>query len=85
MTLLAVLVVGFISFTQIPVELLPQGFIPQFLGVYTPYPKSNPKEVGEQIAKPVEKQCRTIKGWRRGNTRRGGKRDWSFVELEQKP
>ena len=44
-SLMALLVVGYISFTQIPVELMPAGFSPPFLGVYTPYPNSNPQEV----------------------------------------
>jgi len=80
MTLLAVLVVGFISFTQIPVELLPQGFIPPFLGVYTPYPNSNPQEVEEQIAKPIEEQCRTINGVRRVNTSSSSNGCWTFID-----
>ncbi|MCH8125882.1 efflux RND transporter permease subunit [candidate division KSB1 bacterium] len=83
MTLLAVLVVGFISFTQIPVELLPQGFIPPFLGVYTPYPNSNPQEVEEQIAKPIEEQCRTINGVRRVNTSSSSNGCWTFIEFRQ--
>ncbi len=84
MTLLAVLVVGFISFRQIPVELLPQGFIPPFLGVYTPYPNSNPQEVEEQIAKPIEEQCRTINGVRRVNTSSSSNGCWTFIEFAQK-
>ncbi len=62
MTLTALLVVGYIAFTQISVELMPEGFTPPFLGVYVPYPNANPSEVEEQIAKPIEEQARTISG-----------------------
>jgi len=36
MTLLALLVVGYISFTQISVDLMPKGFDVPFLGVWAP-------------------------------------------------
>ncbi len=68
MSLTALLVVGYIAFTQIAVELMPEGFSPPFLGVYIPYPNANPREVEEQIAKPVEEQVRTISGVDRVNT-----------------
>lgn len=83
MTLLAMLVVGFIAFNQIPVELLPQGFTPPFLGVWTPYPNSNPQEVEEQIAKPIEEQCRTINGVRRVQTNSSSNGCWTFIEFAQ--
>jgi len=62
MSLTALLVVGYIAFTQISVELMPEGFTPPFLGVWVPYPNANPSEVEEQIAKPIEEQTRTISG-----------------------
>jgi HAE1 family hydrophobic/amphiphilic exporter-1 len=62
MVLLALLVVGYIAFTQIPVDLMPAGFTDPFLGIWTPYPNSNPKEVEEQIAKPIEDQIQTVSG-----------------------
>ena len=37
MTFMAILVVGFIAFTQIPVELMPDGYIPPFLGIWVPF------------------------------------------------
>jgi hypothetical protein len=47
-SLTALLVIGYITYTQIAVELFPAGFNPPFLGVWTPYPNSNPREVEEQ-------------------------------------
>ena len=61
-TLLAILVIGFIAFQQIPIELLPSGFRAPYLGVWVPYRNANPKEIEEQIARPVEEEVRTIHG-----------------------
>ena len=61
-TLLAILVIGFIAFQQIPIELLPTGFRAPYLGVWVPYRNANPKEIEEQIARPVEEEVRTING-----------------------
>ncbi|KAA3658083.1 MAG: AcrB/AcrD/AcrF family protein [Calditrichaeota bacterium] len=81
MGLTAMLVVGFIAFTQIPVELFPAGFTPKFLGVWTPYPNANPQEVEEQIAKPLEEQIRTISGMRRVQTNSFTNGCWTFIEF----
>ncbi|MCA9732152.1 MAG: efflux RND transporter permease subunit [Deferribacteres bacterium] len=81
MGLTAMLVVGFIAFTQIPVELFPSGFTPKFLGVWTPYPNANPQEVEEQIAKPLEEQIRTISGMRRVETNSFTNGCWTFIEF----
>jgi HAE1 family hydrophobic/amphiphilic exporter-1 len=83
MSLLALLVVGYIAFTQIAVELFPAGFTPPFLGVWTPYPNSSPQEVEEQIAKRIEEQVRTISGARRVNTSSSGSGCWTFIEFAQ--
>jgi len=82
-SLTALLVVGYIAFTQIGVELFPAGFSPPFLGVWTPYPNSNPREVEEQIAKPIEEQVRTISGVRGVETRSGSNGCWTFIRFAQ--
>lgn len=61
-TFLAILVVGFIAFKQIPIELLPSGFRAPYLGVWVPYRNANPQEIEEQIARPIEEEIRTISG-----------------------
>ncbi len=83
MTLMALFVVGYIAFTHIAVELMPAGFTPPFLGVWTPYPNSNPKEVEEQIAKYIEEQVQTISGVRRIETNSSGNGCWTFIEFAQ--
>jgi len=64
MILTAILVVGVIAFVKIPLDMMPAGYTAPFLGVWSPYPNSNPIEVEEQIAKPIEEQIRTIGGVR---------------------
>ncbi|RMG34999.1 MAG: efflux RND transporter permease subunit, partial [Methanobacteriota archaeon] len=81
MLLLALLVVGFISYTQIPVEMMPTGFNPPFLGVYVPYRNANPKEIEQQIAKPMEEQIRTIPGISEVTTRSFSSGAWIWVEF----
>ena len=83
MSLIALLVVGFIAFKQIAVELLPTGFQPPFLGIWTPYPNANPQEVEEQIAKPLEEQIQTISGVRRIETNSSTNGCWTFIEFVQ--
>jgi HAE1 family hydrophobic/amphiphilic exporter-1 len=83
MTLLALLVVGYIAFTQIAVELMPAGFSPPFLGVWVPYPNSNPQEVEEQVAKPIEEQIRTISGVDDVNTNSSSGGCWIRVRFDQ--
>ena len=83
MSFTALLVIGYIAFSQIAVELMPAGFSPPFLGVWVPYPNSNPREVEEQIAKPVEEQIRTISGVDRVNTNSSSNGCWTFIRFVQ--
>ena len=80
-TLLAILVIGVVAYQQIPLELLPSGFSPPFLGVWTPYRNASPREVEEQIARPIEEQVRTIPGVRRVNTYSSGNGCWTWLEF----
>ena len=83
MTLLAMLVVGYIAYNQIAVELMPAGFTPPFLGVWTPYPNANPEEVEQLIARPIEEVVRTVKGVQRVNTRSRSNGCWTWIEFAQ--
>ena len=83
MTLLAFLVVGFIAYTYIPVELMPAGYSPPFLGVWIPYPNANPEEVEQFIAQPVEEVIRTIKGVQSVETNSFTDGCWAFVRFNQ--
>ncbi|MEJ2052783.1 MAG: efflux RND transporter permease subunit [Calditrichaceae bacterium] len=83
MTLLALLVVGYIAYNQIAVELMPAGFTPPFLGIWTPYPNANPEEVEQFIAQPIEEMIRTIKGVQRVSTRSSSNGCWTWIEFAQ--
>ena len=83
MSLLALLVVGYIAFNQIAIELMPEGFAAPFLGIYVPYPNSNPQEVEEQVAKPIEEQIRTVSGVDEVNTNSSSNGCWAFVRFDQ--
>jgi len=83
MCLIALLVIGGIAFKQISVDLMPAGFSPPFLGVWASYPNSNPQEVEEQVAKPIEEQVRTINGVKRVASSSSGNGVWAFVEFGQ--
>jgi len=83
MSFLALLVVGFIAYTQISVDLMPTGFTPPFLGVWTPYPNANPEEIEQLIARPIEEVVRTIKGVKSVNTNSRESGCWTFIQFAQ--
>ncbi len=83
MLLLSILVIGYISLTRVKRDLLPSGLDPKFLGVFVPFPDANPKEVEEQIVKPVEEQLKTLSNLKRlfsNSTTRGS---WFWLEFNQ--
>jgi len=61
MILMAVLVVGFISYYRIKLDLFPSGLSIPYMGVWVPYRDANPKEIEEQIVKPIEGELKTVK------------------------
>ncbi len=83
MTLVALLVIGYISYDQISVELMPAGFTPPQLGIWVPYPNSNPQEVEEQIAKHVEEQVQTISGVRHIRSSSSSNGCWTRIRFTQ--
>lgn len=65
MILLATLVVGAMAYNRIKLDLFPSGFNVPWLGIWIPYSNANPKEIEEQIAKPVEGELKTVKNLKR--------------------
>ncbi|MBC7286803.1 MAG: efflux RND transporter permease subunit [Armatimonadetes bacterium] len=61
MGMLAVLVLGIMSWRQMKVDLLPDITFP-VIGVVTIYPGAGPQEVEEYVTKPIEEQCGLVKG-----------------------
>lgn len=60
MGMLAVLVLGVLSWTQLKVDLLPDITFP-VVAVVTVYPGAGPAEVEEYVTKPIEEQCGLVK------------------------
>jgi len=83
MILIAVLVIGFVAYTRIKLDLFPSGFSPPFLGVYVPYSDSNPKEVEEQIVKPMEGELKTVKNLKRLFSNSMTRGVWFWMEFSQ--
>jgi len=84
MIFLALLVVGGISYFQIPVELFPEGFTPPFLGVWASYRGANPKENEDLIARPAEEYLRTVKGIKEISSWSNDSGVWFWLEFEQR-
>jgi len=62
---LALLVVGLIAYTRIPVQMMPSGFEPSFLFAWVGYPDSAPLETDDRIVRPIEEQLSTVSGMRK--------------------
>ncbi|MCK4835116.1 MAG: efflux RND transporter permease subunit, partial [Candidatus Aminicenantes bacterium] len=83
MILTAILVVGFISYSRIKLDLIPSGLSAPFLGVWIPYGDANPKEIEEQIVKPVEAEVKTIKNLKRVFSNSSNRGCWFWLEFSQ--
>ncbi|MCH7819253.1 MAG: efflux RND transporter permease subunit [Candidatus Marinimicrobia bacterium] len=81
MTLFAILVVGYIAYTQIATELFPKGFAPPYLGVWIPYREANPKEVEDQIARPSEEMLQTVSGVKAIHSYSNSNGCWVWLEF----
>lgn len=76
----AVITVGIIAWRQIPVQMLPEGFEPPYLWIWGSYPNATPREVEEQILRPVEEHFGTLGNLNHINSRASA--NSCFFELE---
>ncbi len=83
MILMAILVVGFISYSRIKLDLMPSGLSAPWLGIWIPYGDGNPKEIEEQIVKPVEGEVKTIKNLKRVFSNSSNRGCWFWLEFSQ--
>lgn len=60
-TMILVLLLGFVSFTNLKVDLFP-AINPPILAILTTYPGAAPNEVTEMVTKPIEDQVGTVQG-----------------------
>lgn len=61
MALLASMVIGWLAYQRIPLQLLPSGFTPPFLYVTIPTVPSTPSDIEADIVRPVESILRTVR------------------------
>lgn len=77
---LTALVLGVISFAQLPVDLLPEIDLP-LLSVYTPYPNVPPGEVERRVTEPVERAVAAVPGVERVSSRSVHGASWVAVRF----
>jgi hydrophobic/amphiphilic exporter-1 (mainly G- bacteria), HAE1 family len=65
MVLLSMIVLGGISLSRIPLELIPSGFSAPFLSVSVSYPDATARDVEEKITRPLEQALATTPGLKR--------------------
>jgi len=82
MVFLAVLVVGFLSYPQVPIQLLPDGISMGEVSLFVPAPDGTPQENMEQIAKPCEDFLRTLPGLRNIVSSSGARRVRISLEFD---
>ena len=82
MILSAILVVGFIANSRIPVALFPAGMEGNSLGVFVPYPNASARDIEEKITRPVEDMVGTISGVKEVNSFVNSGRTFTRVEFQ---
>lgn len=65
MTFVAMMVLGAIAWTRIPLELMPGGFELNRMWVWVPYRDSTPQENENALVRPIEEQIATVEGLKR--------------------
>jgi HAE1 family hydrophobic/amphiphilic exporter-1 len=83
MILLAVLLVGTISYYRIKTDLFPAGLTAPFMGVFVPYRDANPKEIEDQVVKPMEGELKTVKNLKRTFSVSFSQGSWFWLEFSQ--
>lgn len=82
MVVLAVLVVGYVAYTRVPLGLFPDGMQGDSLHIWVGYANASPEEVEEKLARPLEEAIATVPRVAkvRTNANRGG--CWANVEFQ---
>lgn len=66
--LASLVVVGTVATLRIPLELIPSGFTPPFLGVNVPWADAPAQDVLEKVVRPLEEELATVRGLDRLNS-----------------
>lgn len=80
---LALIVIGFIVYSKIPLEMLPSGYDPPGMSVYVPYRNASPEEIESQITRPIEQIIGTVSNVRQTNANIGRDYTWISIQFNQ--
>lgn len=83
MIFVALLVVGYIAYTKIPLEMMPTGYQIPFMGVYVPYPNASPEEIENQITRPIEEMIGTVRNVKTIQSSIGRDYTWVGMQFQQ--
>lgn len=83
MIFLALLVVGYIAYSKIPLEMMPNDYQFPGMGVYVPYPNASPEEIEKQITRPIEQILGTVRNVRRTSSTIGRNYTWVSIVFNQ--
>lgn len=62
MAFLAMLVLGVLAYSRIPLQLMPEGFATHYLWVQIPFPNATPDETDDLVVRPILEQLSTLSG-----------------------
>ncbi len=82
MILLAILILGFIANTRIPVALFSEGMEQKSLGIFATYRNASARDIEEKIARPIEDMVGTVAGVREMNSYVGSGRAFVRVSFQ---
>lgn len=82
MILLAILVLGFIANSRIPVALFPEGMEQKSLGIFATYRNASARDIEEKIARPIEDMVGTVAGVKEMNSYVGSGRAFVRVSFQ---
>jgi HAE1 family hydrophobic/amphiphilic exporter-1 len=81
MLFIACMVVGFIAYQRISLQLLPSGFTPPFLVVSIPTVPTTPSDIERDIVEPVESILRTVRNVQRVRSSAESRSASFFIEF----
>ena len=83
MVTIAILAIGGLSVTKMPLQLSPEGLTADTINMYVPIRRDMPpREVEERVARPLEQQLRTIPGIKQVSCECGSNRVFVRIELD---
>ncbi len=83
MVVAALIVLGVIALGRLPLQLMPAGYESSFMMVRVPYPNANPREVEEEIIRPLEDALFTVRGIQELNCRAASDAGRCWVEFAE--